>query len=129
MKSQGRNPGAADVADGFGVVLDLLVAARQAQHRPVEERIRRVLQREEFQSGVFNPGAQVEQIHEFPAPLAGQIGVVQLNPGRPQLRGEPQRLVIQTPQLSDRQLHFPRLPVQLLQTWTGLSAAGIRGAS
>ena len=83
------------------VVLDLLVAPGQAEHRLVVEVHRHVLDRFERQAvlvGLVDQGAHVRLL---PVRVAGQRGRVQLDAAHPDLRGEAQLLLGQFVELSD----------------------------
>ena len=84
------------------VVLDLLVAARQAEHRLVVEVDRHVLDRLERQAVLLGLVDQRPQVLLLPARLAGQLRRVHLHALDADLRGEAQLLVGQLVELPDR---------------------------
>ena len=103
---QDRDAGAPHVADGRLHVLDLLVAAGQAQHRLVVERYRHVLQAHQPQLGGIGPLPQRRQVGQLPPFAAGQIGRVHQEVVGAELLDEGELLVGELPELPQPDSHL-----------------------
>ena len=79
--AQNAHPRPAHGADGVAVILDLLVAPRQAHHRLVIKVRRHILDRLEHQTCRLNPLDQCAHVGLLPPRLAGQGRVVHLDAG------------------------------------------------
>jgi len=85
----------ADIADGGGHVLDLLVPSRQAEHGLLVECDWDLLDGSQSESGVLAPHPKVQQVHELILGLAGKNRAAEMDLVYPQLRDELQHFVAQ----------------------------------
>ena len=99
--AEDRHAGAGDGADDGLVVLDLGVAAGQAEHGLVVEMHRHVLDGVEREAGLAGLLDQRADVGLLPALLAGQLRRVHLDAVRADLAGETQLLVGQLVELAD----------------------------
>ena len=101
MEAEDRNADTPECAQDVPVILDLLVAPRQAEHGLVVEMRGHVLDRLEHEPMRARALDEVAQVLLLPARFARQFRRVQLDPADADLRGEAQLLLRELVELPD----------------------------